>query len=117
MASVPLLSAAQWRRIEPDLPPKRRDRRVISALLYRYSSGQSLREVSAAFDVSRARLSEWEAVLQAILPKLMKQLGLDSAGWLTWRGGGQTWLRRSDRHADVTALRLQNFSRALRRRG
>lgn len=117
MSKAPMLSAAQWRKIEADLPPKRRDRAVISALLYRCSSGQSLRDVSDAYDISRARLSEWETLLQAILPKLMRKLGLAAADWRQWRSGGQPWQRRQPNYADVTALRLTNFRQALRGRG
>ena len=117
MASAPTLNAAQWRKIVNDLPVKRRDRTVISAILYRASSGQSLREVADAYGVSRARISEWETLLEAenVLPKLMRKLGLDAAGWLAWRGGGEALQRRHNCAADVTALRLQNFGRALHR--
>jgi transposase len=113
MRAAPTLSDAKWRKIEHDLPAKRRDRVVISALLYRASSGQSLREVSDAYGVSRSRLSEWDALLAAEMPKLMRKLGLTSASWLSWRPGGQAWQRRHG-YADVTALRLANFGRSLR---
>ena len=115
MGTAPMLSAAQYRKIEADLPPKRRDRAVISALLYRASSGQSLRDVAEAYGISRARLSEWERLLESVLPQLMQKLGLDAASSRSWRGGGQAWTRRTTIYADVTALRLANFGRALRR--
>jgi transposase len=117
MAPAPTLSDAQWRKIENDLPAKRRDRQVISAVLYRASSGQSLRDVATAYGITRARLSEWETLLEAesVLPKLMQKLGLDAAGSLAWRGGGQAWQRRHNCAADVTALRLEKFGQALRR--
>lgn len=117
MAPAPTLSDAQWKRIEAELPLKRRDRTVISAILYRAQSGQSLREVSDAYGISRAKISEWERLLEAesVLPKLIRKLGLEPAGSLAWRGGGQAWQRRHNCAADVTALRLQNFGQALRR--
>ena len=115
MAQAPTLSDAKWRKIVSDLPLKRRDRAVISALLYRASSGQSLRDVAEAYGISRTRLSEWDALLVAEMPKLVQKLGLEPAGSLAWRGGGQAWQRRTTCAADVTALRLRNFGQALRR--
>jgi hypothetical protein len=117
MAPAPTLSDAQWKRIEAELPLKRRNRQVIAAVLYRAQSGQSLRDVATAYGITRARLSEWETLLEAesVLPKLMRKLGLDAAGWLAWRGGGQAWQRRHNCAAGVTALRLENFGQALRR--
>lgn len=115
MGSAPMLSATQFKRIEAELPPKRRNLAVISALVYRNSSGQSLRDVAEAYGISRTRLSEWDALLVAEMPKLMQKLGLDAAGWLAWRGGGQAWQRRHNCAAGVTAFRLESFDRALRR--
>ena len=57
MAPAPTLSDAQWRKIADDLPLKRRDPIMIAAVLYRASSGQSLREVATAYGITRARLS------------------------------------------------------------
>jgi len=110
-----MLSDDHWRKIENDLPAKRRDRAVISALLYRASSGQSLRDVSDAYGISRSRLSEWDARLAAEMPKLMRKLKLKDASHLMWRSGGQAWQRRHG-YAEVTALRLADFGRALRGR-
>jgi hypothetical protein len=65
MSSMPMLSAAQWRRIENILPPNRRDSAVIAALLYREFSGQSLRRTGEAYGLSRVRLHEWHGALKA----------------------------------------------------
>lgn len=51
MASPPRLTRAQLRLIQNDLPPTRRDPTMIAALLYRATSGQSLRETSQVFGV------------------------------------------------------------------
>lgn len=110
-----MLSATQFKRIEAELPLRRRNLVMISALLYRSSSGQSLRDVAEAYGISRTRLSEWDALLAAEMPRLMRKLGLEAASWLAWRGGGQAWQARHNCAADVNALRLENFGRALRR--
>ena len=79
MASAPLLTARQFRLIEDDLPATRRDRRMISAILYRACTGQSLRETAEAFGVSRTRLHEWEGALASELPGIMHKLRLAPA--------------------------------------
>src|SRR5262245_6056945 len=56
MSSVPLLSARQWRAIEPHLPPNRRDRVLISAILFRETEGAGIRDVCELFGVTRTRL-------------------------------------------------------------
>jgi hypothetical protein len=117
-SSIPCLSAAQWRKIESLLPPRRRDRRMIAALLFREFDGCGMREVCDLYGVTRTRLSDWTAVLQAdgTLALLMRKLGLKRAGPSQWSAGGPTYWRRviPDRGADVLALKLDYFRAALR---
>ena len=115
MASPPLLTAKQFRLIEDDLPATKRDRVMISALLYRASSGQSLRETAEAFGVSRARLHEWECALASELPGIMHALHLEAALPRVQRPGGTGWRRHPDLYGRLQALHLQDFGQALRR--
>ena len=46
-AYVPLLTAAQWRKIATILPENRRDPLVISAILFREHSGEPIRAVAS----------------------------------------------------------------------
>ena len=118
MASIPGLSEPHWRKIEGLLPPKRRDRRMIAALLFREFDGCGMREVCELYGVTRTRLSEWTAVLEAdgTLARLMRELGLKRAGSSRWSAGGPTYWRRVslDRGAGVLALKLSYFRAALR---
>jgi hypothetical protein len=118
MSSIPCLSAVQWRKIESLLPPRRRDRRMIAALLFREFDGCGMREVCDLYGVTRTRLSEWTAALEAdgTLARLMRELGLRRAGVLRWSAGGPTYWRRvnPDRGAGVLALKLDYFRAALR---
>ena len=88
MAAIPQLTAAQYRRIEADLPANRRDRLVISALLFRFNTGRSLRETSEIFGVSRVRLNEWERALTDALPVILCRLHLSPANPRQWSRGG-----------------------------
>ena len=115
MAPAPLLTMKQFRSIEPDLPVSRRDRLVISAVLFRATSGQSLRETSESFGVSRVRLNEWEHALDCVLARIMHKLRLAPAPASMLRRGGQDWRKRSGVYERVTTLRLQDFGTALRR--
>ena len=117
-SSIPGLSAAQWRQIESLLPPGRRDRRMIVALLFREFDGAGIREVCDLYGVTRTRLGEWTTALEAdgTLARLLRELGLKRAGVSQWSAGGATYWRRvnPDRAADVMALKLGYFRAALR---
>jgi len=117
--NIPGLSAIQWRKIENLLPERRRDRRMIAALLFREFDGCGMREVCDLYGVTRTRLSEWTAALGAdgTLGRLMRELGLKRAAPLRWSAGGPTYWRRvsPDRGADVLALKLNYFREALDR--
>jgi hypothetical protein len=121
MSSVPLLSVKQWRAISKLLPENRRDRVVISAVLFRQFSGLGLRDVAEWFGTSRVRLAEWTAAMESdgSLQKVMEALGIQRAGPLLWSGGGQQSSRqiRDKEMADkVLALRFTKFRDALRGR-
>ena len=81
MASAPLLTALQFKKIELHLPASRRDRRMISAILYRASSGQSVREAADAFGVTKTQLNEWEAAISGELPGILQALRLEVASF------------------------------------
>ena len=107
MSSVPLLSDAQWSRIENILPESRQDRTVITAILYLEHCGQPLRHVGEQYGLSQTRLHEWHRAIEAdgTLGRIMAALKLEPASAPA----------RSDRPfhshnpamvAQVTALRL-----------
>jgi len=116
-SDIPGLSDRQWRRIESILPPNKRDPAMISALLFRHTSGCGLRDIAQWSGCSRTRLSEWDRALGAdgTLRQIMKTLKLEPASSLLWSGGGQR-SHFSDRKVTdgVTAIRFQNFRDALR---
>jgi hypothetical protein len=117
MTAVPTLSVGQWRKIEPLLAANRRDRRMITALLFRETTAVGLRDVCSEFQVTRSRLSEWHRALAAdgTLALVMKTLRLEPAGALMWSGGGvQSWRRGQDAGRAVMAVRLRNFRDSLR---
>ena len=118
MLCAPQLTARQWRSISALLPETKRDRLMISSLLFRQTTGLGLRDVARWFGVTRTRLSEWEQALTAddTLERVMQTLRLERAGPLLWSGGG----RQSNRHfqskemADaVLELRFRKFRDAL----
>ena len=116
MSSIPMLTAARWRRIENILPQNRRDPVVISAILYREHSGQSLRHAGEAYGISRARLDEWSRALEAdgSVTKMMTALKLKAAGPLVRRAGGRPWYHRNQAlAAEVVAIKLAEFRQAL----
>jgi hypothetical protein len=117
MASSPQLTAAQWRRIAPILPENRRDRLMISAILFRQFSGTGLRDAAAWFGVTRVRLSEWTMALEAdgSLARLMKLLRLKPASRLGSSGRHSYQGRDAKMAAAITAIRLADFREALRR--
>ena len=115
MASAPLLTARQFKKIEPYLPASRRDRRIISAVLYRITSGRSVREAADAFGITKTKLHEWERALASELPAILHALRLEAASPRVQRRGGQGWQRTPDVYDRVTALRLEHFGAALRR--
>jgi hypothetical protein len=121
MSGIPMLSAAQWRLIEPLLPEIRRDPVLIAAILYRETAAASVRDVCAIFNTTRTRLNTAETELKAsgALPRIMGELRLTRAGALQWRRGGRPWYRvhAADRGAAVEALRLARFGDELRRAG
>jgi hypothetical protein len=119
MATVPLLSVRQWKLIEPLLAEKKRDRVVVSAILYRQFSGCGLRDVAEWFGLSRARLAEWSVAMErdGSLARVMKALKLEPADWLCWSRGGRQYYARggAEMKAAVVRLKFQNFREALRR--
>ena len=115
MASAPTLNAAQWQLIVDELPATRRDRLMISAILFRVSSGQSVRETAAVFGVAKTKLHEWGTAVEPVLPGILQTLRLEPAGPRMRRAGGADWRKRSGIYEGVSALRLQDFGQALRR--
>jgi hypothetical protein len=115
MSSVPLLSDTQWHRIETILPENRRDRTVITAILYLEHSGQPLRHVGEQYGLSQTRLHEWHGVIAAdgSLTRVMAALKLDRASALD-RGDQPFHSHNAAMVAQVTALRLRLFGDALR---
>lgn len=114
-SSNPLLNDLQWRRISALLPPKRRDRAVIAAILYLEFSGVSLRHVAELFGLSLTRLHEWHRAIGAdgSLAKVMAALKLESAGRSR---GGRVFYGSGAMAAEITALRIGEFREALRGR-
>jgi transposase len=114
MSSNPLLNDLQWRRIERLLPPSRRDRAVIAAILYLEFSGVSLRHAAELFGLSRTRLHEWHRAIEAdgSLAKVMEALKLESAG----RRGRTFYGADAAMAAEISALRVGEFRAALRGR-
>jgi hypothetical protein len=97
--------------------PNKRDRLVISAPLFRQTSGCGLRDIAQWAGLTRTRLSEWDQALAAdgTMLQIMKTLKLDRASALSWSGGGQRSHSRDKKvAAGVTAIRFQNFREALR---
>ena len=88
---------------------------MISAILYRASSGQSVREAADAFGVTKTKLNEWERALAGELPGIMQALRLEVASSRVHRRGGQGWQRTPNVYDRVTALQLEHFGAALRR--
>ena len=115
MSSVPLLSDAQWRLIEDILPENRRDRTVITAILYLEHSGQPLRHVGEQYGLSQTRLHEWHHAIETdgSLTRLMAALKLERASAMD-RGDQPFHSHNAAMVAQVTALRLRLFGDALR---
>jgi len=89
MSSKPMLSVAQWRRIENVLPPNRRDTAVVAALLYRGFSGQSLCRTGEAYGLSRIRPHKWHgAKVDSSLAKVMTTQKNPPASFFTAPGAG-----------------------------
>jgi len=118
MPNAPFLTDAQWGKIEAILPPKRRNRAVISALVFRRWSGSGLRPAAAAFGVTVARLQAWETEFRAsgCLIDLMNALGLPQAPPAKFSNGGQrtNWGGDADSAARLLAYRFGRFREALR---
>jgi hypothetical protein len=74
--TAPRLTAAQMARIEHHLPAKRRDRDIISALLFRRWSGAGLRPTANWYGCTFGRLQSWETQLRAggQLTDIMREL-------------------------------------------
>jgi hypothetical protein len=119
MTSAPLLNDRQWRKIEAHLPPKRRNRDVISGLLFRRWSGAGLRPTAAWYGVTFGRLQSWETQLRAggQLQTIMRELKLPEASPTMFSNGGtaSNW-REDDTSHKVTDYRFGRFKDALRRR-
>jgi hypothetical protein len=116
-SDIPQLSDRQWNRIVSILPETKGDRLVISALLFRHTSGCGLRDIAQWAGLTRSRLGEWDRALTAdgTMAQIMKTLKLDRAGPLCWSAGGKRWQSRDKNvAAGVTAVRFQNFREALR---
>jgi hypothetical protein len=113
-SSNQLLNDLHWRRIESLLPPNRRDRTVIAAILYLEFSGQSLRHVGEVFGLSRTRLHEWHRAIEAdgSLARIMAALKLEPAG----RRGRVFYGNDAAMAAEIAAIRIGEFRAALGRR-
>jgi hypothetical protein len=118
-SAIPHLSDSQWSQIVELLPSNRRDPAMITALLFRETSGCGLRDVSRCFGVTRTRLSEWDQSLRdGTLLAIMTALGLVPATPLARRAGGPAWYANNpDLVAKIAALRLDQFRRELRSTG
>jgi hypothetical protein len=117
MSDVPTLTVAQWRRIMLHLPPTRRDRLTISAILFRETDGASVRDTCELYGVTRTRLSEWTRALEAdgSLARIMRTLRLERANPLRWRVGGVSFWKRSNSRTSVMQERLREFDDVLHR--
>ena len=115
--TAPLLTTAEIRRIAPYLPRKRDDPVIISAIVFRNWSGESLRHIATWYGVTVGRVQTWETQLRdgGQLAAIMKELGLPHASALQWVNGGQVsaW-RNPDTAKRIAALRFTQFRDALR---
>ena len=118
MPDVPILTDAQWRAVEPLLPPGRRDRRVVSAICFRESAGIGLRDLCEAYGLTRTRLSDWTRALSrdGTLPRILRELRLERAGALMWRRGGTPMWRRKSGGGAMLKHRLDVFAEQLVRK-
>jgi hypothetical protein len=116
VSDVPTLTVVQWRRIMLHLPPTRRDRLTISAILFRETDGASVRDTCELYGVTRTRLSEWTRALEAdgSLARVMRTLRLERADPRR-RVGGVSFLKRSSNRASVMQEKLREFDDALHR--
>ena len=118
MSSKSLLSERHLQTIEHHLPEKRRDRRVVEAILFRKFSRQGLTEVCETFEVTRTRRHPCTVEVEAngTLPAIMEALKLKPAGAAARSRGGSrpTYWRDEAMVAAVAAIRFQNFRQALR---
>ena len=89
---------------------------MITAILYREFSGQSLSEVAQQFSITRARLQAWARALEDDLPAIMATLKLEPAGAAAKsRGGGRATYYNNPEMVDaVAAIRMLGFRDALR---
>ena len=112
MSSKSLLSERHWHTIERHLPEKRRDRRVVEAILFRKFSRQGLTEVCETFEVTRTRRHPWTVEVEAngTLPAI-----IPAGAAARSRGGSRpTYWRDEAMVAAVAAIRFQKFRQALR---
>jgi hypothetical protein len=118
MSQPPLIPFTQWALIEGLLPLNARDRQLISAIAFRQSTAVSLRDISEVYGLSRARINEWETKLQrdGSLARVLRALGLEPAGQLSWRRGGQSWSRRYGNADGVLDYQLSRFAQQLGRK-
>jgi hypothetical protein len=118
MSSQSVLSDAQWRKIEKLLPENRRDPGLITAVLYREHSGQSLSEVAEVFGITRVRLHQWTHALEAdgSLARVMAALRLEPASRSvrSLSGNRPFYHRDPAMMAEISALRIGSFREALR---
>ena len=76
--TAPLLTTAEIRQIAPYLPRKRDDPVIISAIVFRNWSGESLRHIATWYGVTVGRVQTWETQLRdgGQLAAIMKESGL-----------------------------------------
>jgi hypothetical protein len=117
MITAPLLTNHQWHAIERYLPPKKHNRAIISAVVFRNWSGESLRHVAQWYGCTFGRLQAWDREMRAggQLSAIMRELRLPQASSLMWSNGGQrsSW-RDPDTARKVEAYRFGQFKEALR---
>ena len=89
---------------------------MITAILYREFSGQSLSEVAQQFSIPCARLRAWAAALEDDLPAIKATLKLEPAGAAAKsRGRGRATYYNNPEMVDaVAAIRMLGFRDALR---
>jgi hypothetical protein len=114
---LPSIPPDKWQAIEALLPPNKRDKVVLAAILFRQTTAYGLRDTAEIFGLSRARVAEWTTLLESdgTLAKVMRALRLEPAGQLSWRRGGQSWMHRHGNAGDVLEYQLQRFAKQLAR--
>jgi hypothetical protein len=108
--TTPLIPDREWQAMLGWLPPGRRDRALVTALVFRATSGASLRDVSERFRIARSTLSDADAALQADMPRILTQLRLQPASASSFRRGGASWQRRRAISGNILDFKIREFA-------